>query len=74
MIKVNTMYLMAIYRSGSPIGNHVQHITMVHNGGIYHTKNKNNIRRVYLRQCRPQVPYHCAYKRMHLLGMLYKAC
>ena len=38
---------LAKHRSGSPICNHFQHRTMVHDGGIYHTKNNNNIRRVY---------------------------
>ena len=57
---------LATRRSGSPIGNHFQHRTMVHDGGMYHTKNNNNKRRVYLLQCRYQLPYHCVYKRMHL--------
>ena len=39
---------------------------MVHDGGIYHIKNNNNIQRVYLLQCMSQVPYHCVYKRVHL--------
>ena len=46
---------------------------MVHDGGIYHTKNNNNrdLRRVYLLQCSSQVPYHCVYKRMHLYIISY---
>ena len=40
--------LLAIRRSGSPIGNNFHHRTMVHDGGIYHAKNNNNIRRVYV--------------------------
>ena len=59
---------LAIHRSGSPTGNQLQHRTIVNDGGIYHTKNNNNIHCVYVLQCTwcmSLVPYICVYKRMH---------
>ena len=47
------------------IVNQFQHRTMVNDGGIYHTKNNNNIRCVCVLQCMSLVPYIFVYKRIH---------
>ena len=47
------------------IVNQFQHRTMVNNGGIYHTKNNNNIHCVYVLQCMSLVPYIFVYTRIH---------